>query len=220
MSALCLLLTLLGVDPAVQLPTTMQAKPGRLIQIAAKSEQKTIKWFLVGDDADLIVMESSKSAIFSATNPGSYKVIAWTASGDIPSDPAICVVQVGDSPAPVPPTPPAPVDPLQTTLQGIYGGLQDTKKNEYRRTLAAVYRQAATAINDPQLRTAGELYAVIRRSAVKALPDEALQPIRERLAEEIATVLPTDADAILTEDLRKKALNFYARAANILESIR
>jgi len=217
MNALCLLLALLGAEPAVQLPPTLQAKPGRLVQIAAKSEQKIVKWFLIGEDADLIVMESTKAAIFSATNPGSYRVLAWTAAGDTPSDAAVCVIRVGEPPAPVPPT---PADPLLATLQGIYGGLQDPKKDEYRRMLAAVYRQAAATANDPQLRTAGELYAVIRRAAVKVLPDEVLQPIRERLGEEIASVLPTDTDAALTDEVRKKAVNIYQRFANILENLR
>lgn len=213
----CVLVAFLGADPSVQLPLTLQAKPGRLIQITAKTEQKLVKWYLIGEDADLIVMESSKSAIFSASNPGSYRVLAWTAAGDIPSDPAVCVVRVGEPPVPVPPT---PSDPLLATLQGIYGGLQDPKKNEYRQTLAAVYRQAATTANDTKYQTTGELYIAIRRAVVKVLPDDALQPIRERLAEEIATVLPTDTNAPLSDEIRKNALNFYQRAANILESIR
>ena len=74
--------------------------------------------------------------------------------------------------------------------------------------------------NDTKFQTTGELYVAIRRAVVKVLPDDALQPIRERLAEEIATVLPTDTNAPLSDEIRKNALNFYQRAANILESIR
>jgi len=214
MITLYFLCVVLNADPLVQLPPTVQAKPGRLVQIAAKSEQKLVKWFLIGEDADLIVMESSKSAIFSASNAGEYRVLAWVASGDVPSDAAVCVIRVGESPAP------APIDPLQSALQGIYGGIQDSQKNEQRQTLAKVYRQAAKAAGDPQWRTAGELYNAIRGISVKSLPDDALRPIRDRLGDEVATILPTEPGAPLTEEIRQKAVNFYQRAANILESLR
>jgi hypothetical protein len=217
MNTLYFLCAVLSADPLVQLPPTLQAKPGRLVQIAAKSEQKLVKWFLIGQDADLIVMESSKSAIFSASNAGEYRVLAWTASSDVPSDAAVCVIRVGESPAPAPP---APEDPLQSALQAIYGGIQDPQKNEQRQTLAKVYRQAAEAAGDPKWRTAGELYNAIRGISVKALPDDALRPIRDRLGDEVATILPTDAAAPLTDEIRKKSVNFYQRAANILESLR
>jgi len=222
---LCLLL---AADPAVQLPEKVAAKPGRLVQITAKSEQKVVKWFLIGEDADLIVMESTKAAIFSATNPGTYRVLAWTAAGDVPSDPAVCAIQVGEPPAPTPPSPkpPAPPsppsppsDPLQAALQGIYGGLEDPRKDEYRLALVGIYRQAAKTANDAQLKTAGELYLVIRRAALKVLPDDALRPVRERLAQEIGSTLPTDSSAVLNDEIRKKAVNCYTRMANLLEVI-
>jgi len=214
MNTLYFLCAVLSADPLVQLPPTLQAKPGRLVQISAKSEQKLVKWFLIGEDADLIVMESGKSAIFSASNAGEYRVLAWVASGDVPSDAAVCVIRVGESPAP------GPSDSLQLALQGIYGGIQDAQKNEQRQTLAKVYRQAAKAAGDPQWRTAGELYNAIRAISVKALPDDALRPIRDRLGDEIATILPTDAATPLNDEIRKKGVNFYTRGANILESLR
>lgn len=212
-----LICVLLAADPSVQLPASIQVKPGRLAQITAKTEQKIVKWFLIGDEADLIVMESTRAAIFSATNPGAYRVLAWVASGDIPSDPAICTIQVGDAPLPSPPVPPS--DPLLPTLQGIYGSIQDIKKEEYKKALTSVYRQAVTIANDPQIKTTGELYGTIRRTASKFLPDDALQSIRERLAEEMTSVLPADFESVLNLEIRKKAMNIYTRLANILEAL-
>jgi len=69
---LFILLSLLVQSPKVELPATLNAKPGRLIQITARTEQKAVKWFLASPDADLIVMESTKTAIFSAMIPGDY----------------------------------------------------------------------------------------------------------------------------------------------------
>ena len=42
---LFILLSLLVQSPKIELPEKLNAKPGRLIQITAKTEQKSVKWF-------------------------------------------------------------------------------------------------------------------------------------------------------------------------------
>lgn len=214
-----LILAALAADPTVSLPPTVAARPGRLVQIAARTDCKLIRWYLAGDDADLIVMESTRSAIFSAVAPGQYKILAWTAAGDIPSEPAVCVVTVGSAP-PVPPGPVAPTDPLAVALQGLFETYQDPDKAKQVAALADVYRRAGKAATDPEIKTAGDLFAFARRQALAALPPMALEAIRNRLGEELAAVLPTEPDAALTPSIRTAATEIYSRLAKILESLK
>jgi hypothetical protein len=174
---------------------------------------------LAGDDADLIVMESTRSAIFSAVAPGRYKILAWTAAGDIPSEAAVCVVTVGSAP-PVPPGPVAPTDPLAVALQALLEANQDPDKAKQMVALADVYRRAAKAAGDPEIKTAGDLFTFARRQAVAVLPPMALEAIRNRLGEELAAVLPTDPDVVLTPPIRTAATEIYSRLAKILESLK
>ena len=209
----------LATDPTVSLPPAVVARPGRLVQIAAKTDCKLVRWYLAGDDADLIVMESTRSAIFSAMAPGRYKILAWTAAGDIPSEAAVCVVTVGSAP-PAPPGPVTPTDPLTVALKGLLEANQDPDKATQLAALADVYRRAAKAATDPEIRTAGDLFAFARRQAVAALPPMALEAIRARLGEELAAVLPTDPDAALTPSIRTAATEIYNKLAGILESLK
>lgn len=209
----------LATDPTVSLPPAVAARPGRLVQIAAKTDCKLVRWYLAGDDADLIVMESTRSAIFSAMAPGRYRILAWTAAGDIPSEPAVCVVTVGSAP-PVPPGPVEPTDPLAVALKGLLEANQDPDKTKQLVALADVYRRAGRAATDPEIKTAGDLFAFARRQALAALPPMALEAIRAKLGEELAAVLPTDPDAALTPSIRTAATEIYNKLAGILESLK
>ena len=209
----------LATDPTVSLPPAVSARPGRLVQIAAKTDCKLVRWYLAGEDADLIVMESTRSAIFSAMAPGRYRILAWTAAGDIPSEPAVCVVTVGSAP-PVPPGPVAPTDPLTVALKGLLEANQDPDKAKQLAALADVYRRAGRAATDPEIKTASDLFAFARRQAVAVLPPMALEAIRAKLGEELAAVLPTDPDAALTPSIRTAATEIYNKLAGILEALK
>lgn len=209
----------LATDPTVSLPPAVMARPGRLVQIAAKTDCKLIRWYLAGDDADLIVMESTRSAIFSAMAPGRYRILAWTAAGDIPSEPAVCVVTVGSAP-PAPPGPVVPTDPLAVALKGLFEAYQDPAKATQLAALADVYRRAGKAAADPEIKTAGDLFAFARRQAVAVLPPMALEAMRAKLGEELAAVLPTDPDAALTPSIRTAATEIYNKLAAILEALK
>ncbi len=214
-----LILAALATDPTVSLPPAVMARPGRLVQIAAKTDCKLIRWYLAGDDADLIVMESTRSAIFSAMAPGRYKILAWTAAGDMPSEAAVCVVTVGSAP-PVPPGPVAPTDPLTVALKGLFEANQDPDKAKQLAALADVYRRAGRAAADTEIKTAGDLFAFARRQAVAVLPPMALEAIRAKLGEELAAVLPTDPDTTLTPSIRTAAAEIYNKLAGILEAVK
>jgi len=214
-----LILAALAADPTVSLPPAVAARPGRLVQIAARTDCKLVRWYLAGDDADLIVMESTRSAIFSAMAPGRYKILAWTAAGDAPSEAAVCVVTVGSAP-PAPPGPVVPTDPLAVALQALLEVNQDPDKAKQVAVLADVYRRAAKAVTDPEIKTAGDLFTFARRQALATLPPMALEAIRNRLGEELAAVLPTDPDAALTPTIRTAATEIYSRLAKILESLK
>lgn len=198
-------------QPSIQLPATIQAKPGRLVQVAAKTDQKVVRWFLSSpDDADLIIMESTKSAIFSATKPGSYRLVAYTASGDIPSDPAICDIVVGVGP-------PKPDDGLTLALAAIYGAIQESDRDKNKAALADVYRMANAY--DEKLLDLGALHAVLVMARRAKFGDDKLVSLRERIGQELQS-LGSDSSTILTPELRSKAQALFQKIATSLESLK
>lgn len=94
----------------VKLPAEARGEVGSFIKVPADTEGKEVRWYSPDKGLQVFPVEllkDSKTAVVTATTPGRYRLVAWTAKGDVPSDPAICVVIVGDAP-PIPPVPPDP----------------------------------------------------------------------------------------------------------------
>lgn len=210
---------LLCADPTVKLPSELKARPGRLLKIEATSSEKMIRWVNVSEDADLIVSESGRWAIFSATTPGNYRVFAWTASGDVPSEASICTVIVeGAIPGP-PVPPPQPEDPLKTTLKAIYGADSSADKARSKSLLVDCYQQFAKSAQAGGFTTLGQFYSACRQASQKVIPEDALRPVREKIAEELDKNLPTDPEAAFNLETRNSAARLFSRYAQILSEI-
>ena len=120
--SLILTLTLLTSLPIygaeVTLPSSVKAKPGRLLKIEAKSEDATSYYWVACGDADVIQSDSGKWVIFSALTPGEYKVVVVVADKAGKQNAAACLVTVEGvvPPTPIPPIPtptPTPVPPTE-----------------------------------------------------------------------------------------------------------
>jgi hypothetical protein len=208
---------ILGQAPAINLPKDLTVKPGRLLKIEATSAGKSIRWANTSDDADLIVSESGRWAIFSSTVPGVYKVFAWTAAGDNPSEASICAILVSD-PNPQP-NPPAPEDALKNAIKAIYGADNSPGKKGYKDSLQALWLEVAKKASDLDIRSVGELFSIAKQSSLKILPPGALLPIREKIATDINENLPTDPQVELTVEIRSKAAKLFNRYAEILGGV-
>ena len=126
-------------------------------------------------------------------------------------------------PLPKPPEPPgpAPVDPLvQRVRDAIKASAgDDAAKRKQCLDLAALYRAAAKLAPDAaQFPDADALLKRLREAAGQMLGDpDALREVRKVVAGELAAVLPTVADAPLTDAHRAGAVKVFERLATILE---
>jgi hypothetical protein len=208
-----LLLLVIAADPVptIKLPAEVKASPGRLVQLKAETTGATVKWALTSDEADLIPFPDGKLAVFAAAKPGRYLVLAWTATGNEPSDAARCVIVVGDA---------KPIDPFAAELRKLYDADTSAEKANRVQQLAALYREAITTVEKPEIRTAGQLADRLKAAAALAIPNDALIPLRKRLAEEIAQHLPTDAAQVLEAKDRRDAAQLFDRIATTLEGLK
>lgn len=117
--SICLLLLFVSIGYAqnVSLPSETKGEVGAFIKVPASTNGKEVRWYSPDKGLQVFPVEllkDSKTAIVTANVPGRYRLVAWTAVGDIPSDPAICVIIVGDAPTPGPGPGPNP-DPIPPT---------------------------------------------------------------------------------------------------------
>lgn len=218
---------LFAAPPSITIPDRVKGEPGAFVRVTATTDGKNVRWIaltpgLAVFPADLL--RDSRTTVVVALRPGAYRLLALTAVGDELSEPAECVVEIaGDPPppGPEPPTPPAPpADPLAEALARLYTADSAANKAEHARALAGFYRQAARSVDARELRTAGELYQVLRRASAAVVPDDALPGLRRRIADELRAVLPTRGDAALTDAHRAAARALFLRLAALLETLR
>lgn len=235
MSYLLLLALAFGADevPLVELPTEVRAKPGRMIRLVVKTNGKVVKWSNPSDDCDLIEFPDGKTAIFSAAIPGRYRVIAYTALGDQPSEPAICTILVGEVPPPpvppgpnppTPPTPPGPVDPLTAKLQKAFeADVSDpAKKTEWKKALVGFFAAMGEHAAKPSIKTLGDLLADYRDAIPTLLPDGSLVELRKLCGLEVAALIGEDSspDRELVAVFRQQLSDGFKRISKALEGVK
>jgi hypothetical protein len=213
---LSLVTVIAGADPSPPptIPTELTVRPGRIASIQATTSGATVRWLVIGDHYDLRPLPpDGKETLFVAPNPGRYLLFAWTSDVNGPTEAARCVITVAE-----PPPPPQP-DALIRELAELDAQDRTPDKARHRRQLAAVYREAVRFTERGELTTTGELARRLRSAVQALLPDGTLEPVRQRIAQEIRKTLPDAAEQPLTPAVRQAAVQLFTRIATALESI-
>jgi hypothetical protein len=110
------------VVPSAELTLPMQVigEAGAFIRVSAATDCKSVKWVAMDPGLNVFpadLLKNSLSTVVIGGKPGVYRLLAYTACGDTPSDPAITMVIVTapvvptPGPEPNPPNPPTPTPP-------------------------------------------------------------------------------------------------------------
>ena len=208
----------------LKLPAQVQAQPGQPFAVIAEGNLKWMRWTIpAGLTRVPVEMTAYGARGFVGYGPAGVYEFRVEGTRDDQYMEAKCVVFIGQPaptpPGPKPPDPPRPNDPLAAELQSLYDAERSPKKAEYRDTLASIYTTAAAgALRDPAVTTTGQLFAKLRTVSQLLLPDDALRPIRERLAAECRQNFA--ADAALTDELRAKGCQCFERIAAALAALK
>ena len=233
MLLVCLLALLLGssawAQPVLKLPVEVKGEPATFIRIAANTDCKELRWF--SPDPGLAVfpvdlLKNSLTAVVTSARPGRYRLYAYGAKGDVPSEVAIVVVVIGDTPpTPIPPGPdPGPIppsDPLFNQLQTTYRGVASEENYRLLKLLAAGYQQAAKMARESQQPTVDLMFADIREGFRRLLPSgEAILPVRKLLEAELGKHVKPVVGMPLTDEVRAAYVRQFERYATLLEAIK
>lgn len=206
----------------LKLPAEVKGIVGDFVRVAAETSGN-VQWF--SPDPGLAVFPSellkdTRTAVVIARANGRYRLLAWTASGDVPSPAVVCVVVIGDvppDPGPTPPTPPA--DPLTETLRTAFlsdgAGPENVKMKAH---LVEVYRQGAVKVKDPTITTATQFQAVISATGASVL-GESIMNTRRACWDVVKPSLPTGS-ALLDSASREKVSASMERVAKALEGVK
>lgn len=225
LSLLLLALGLAGLvrgepPPAPKIPAEVRGQPGERLNIRAESAGKVVRWYT--PDTALVGASEQNGKFITVTSgcEGTYRLIAWTAVGDEPSDFAECKVVIARGVSP--PVPLPPDDPLLTDLRRLYALEGAPDKAKHLNQLAGLYRQSAGFAVHDSIGTVGDLLRKVAATATGLLPPatESLAGVRRRIADHLNNEIGTDAVAELTPALRERAAQAFAKVATILEVLR
>jgi len=216
-----MILSLILLCGQLTVPLEIKGPVSGFIPVTAVTEGKAVKY--VPLDAGLQVfppglLVNPKSTVVVAGKSGRYRLLCYSSVGDIPTDPVITTIVVGDqSPVP-PPTPPD--NELTESLAGIYGGLQDPAKAQKLLQYIDCYRRCVPVVRDTTLTTTEKLYQVLlAQRKASGLGDNDLLPLRQRIGTEWTRVLGTN-DVPVTAQHRSDCAVLIQNIITALESLR
>ncbi len=218
------LLPLAPTDPAaptLKVPAEIKAQPATITELRAETNGKVVVWVVLTPGLSVRPIDGGRVLLFSGP-PGRYECFAYTALGDVPSDPARCVIVIGEAPpgpGPNPKPPDPPPDTLRTKLKAALDAdaAPGEMKREQAKDLAALYRAAAKLAEDSAVPTSGELLRRVRDAAGTLIGPDALKEVRRVVGGELAALLPTDA--ALTDTQRTSTAALFRKLASLLEEL-
>jgi hypothetical protein len=84
--------------PALDLPEKVTGEAGDFIEVPARTNGQSVRWVPMTSGLRVFpptLLKDTRTAVVTAKANGTYRLLAYTALGDVPSDPDICLVVVG-----------------------------------------------------------------------------------------------------------------------------
>ncbi|MBM3983769.1 MAG: hypothetical protein FJ304_26575 [Planctomycetes bacterium] len=198
-------------SPPLKVPERVAIRAGGLGKLRAETPGKVVKWVALAPGLSIEPVEGGHLLYFAGL-PGTYELLAYTATGDVPSESARVVVVIeGAPPAPGPP------DELRAKLAAALARDRGARADVLQ--LAAIYREAARVAGEPDVPHSKELLARVRKVAEALLGPAALPAARAAVAAELLAVLGMSSEEPLTEARRGRAAALFARLAALLEEL-
>ena len=211
------LLLALAFNQSIILPENITGRPGSFIQVEAKTDCKVVEWVLLDSGLELFpvnLLANTKTAVVTSTTPGVYRLLAYGATGDIPSKPAIVTITIG--------TPPEPADKSEICrrIETLFNADTDAEKITQAKAYAGVFRALAQAAADEKVKTAGELFKIGSLAATNVLTEKQITSIRDEIGGYLNSKLNTETAHLLTAEDRKKCASEFLTIAKILEALK
>lgn len=220
------LLLLLVTPPlwgqSVKLPAEVKVEPGTFGVVAAETDCKEVRWVVLDTGLSLIppgLLKDSRSAVVMAGREGRYRLLAYGAKGDVPSEPVICTVVVGTPKPPDPPDPPSPNDPLYPSLKKGYDACTEGDKGVLVGTLSGLYSGMAAKVKTETYANWGVLFTDLEVQGRALGLGGKLTPLQTAIAAEFKTKFPSKASEPLTGAGKDLAATQFARVAKLLEAL-
>jgi hypothetical protein len=207
----------------LKLPSEIKGQPNQFVTILAETAGEVVRFVAIDPGLSVFPAEllSNKKATVVTGPTGKYRILAYTSVGNKPTDPVITTVVIGDPVAPVPPAPPQPgpnyLSKLNSTLEAIYGALQEPGRESQVKILAQIYKQGALDL--ARMSNIADVYNGLQSQAAVKMNPQSIVEIRRAISADMKARFGTDANQILNDELRKTFSEYFLSLSSILEGL-
>lgn len=218
----------------VSLPKEVKGIVGDFIEVPAKAEG-LVRW--VPMDQGLRVFPTrllidTRTAVVTSQVPGKYRLLAYSAKDNIPSDPVICLVVVEKEASPTPPRPnppqpnptpnppaPAPDAAFLKAMQDAYLLERGDQKDGFRLALIEVYQEAIKIAQDPANTQLVSVLTKVQVERQKKVRDADFTQVRLAIRDELNKNIKQEGTATLDANLRKLLVEQFTKVIKALENL-
>lgn len=192
---LLVLVTAGQVQAQPTIPSTLSVAPGKLATLTITTSGNKCKWRVIGAPIDSFReytpdTDSITLRLIAYENGTAY-LLAWSAKDSLPSDAAVCVITIGDSPTPDP----TPVNELTQAFQRGYDSETNPKRKQYLEYLQSVYMGAGSLLTEAI--TTRVLFEKLRAAYFApglGFKEDEMIYLRNAIGKHLAKYLPSGAD--------------------------
>lgn len=183
----------LSLKPQYNIPV------GQFLVITPDTKGSDVKYVPLTDGLQFLdssLLKDKKTLVLSASKAGSYKLLAYTAIDNKPSDPVFTTIKVGDNPK--------PNNELEQIINAVYGADNDSNKSKSKDKLLQGFRLVLTDIDN--LNKVGDLNQSIRDKVSSKLVQGECQSLRDVLRDELSNKFGINPEVILDKVEAKKVI--------------
>lgn len=242
LALLALAFSAMAQGPSISLPKEVKGDVGDWIVVEATTDGKQVRWVAMSSALKVFptqLLKDSKSAVVQANRPGRYRLLAYTAVGDVPSDPVITYIVVTNGPDPEPPTPPdpkppgptppvppvppgPPPDPVDAFTAKIRAALASDPgtapdKAKHAAALSGFYAAMARHVDKKQVATVGDLLADYKVAMKAVLPDGVIPATRGVCGQIVFDATGEDGERKIDDDLKASLVALFGKLSKALE---
>lgn len=217
--------------PTIKLPNEIKGSVGEPVVIKSETNGRVVKWFTLDKNVKIFpseLLKDSKIAVAIAIAPGKYRVVAYTALNDTPSEVALANLIIAGNPGPdpdpdpepnPPDPPPNPPDPWVKLFQAALDK-EDSASKAKIKTLATIYKNAKKIVNQEDLKTVFQVRGAISSEISEKVGTDHLKQVRRAIATELNKLLPTDPNQVLNADTRLSLTRAFDRVGLALAALK
>jgi hypothetical protein len=175
------------------------AKPNEYVVVSPESGSGIVKYVPLSDGLNVLDSKLLKnpSSLVVIGKSGKYKVLAYTAVNNTPSDPIFFHIVIGDQPK--------PNNELEQIINSVYGADSTANKVQYKDKMLTGFRAVLEDIGN--MSTVGELNVAIREKVSAKLAAGEGGALRSVLKDELSNQFGIDGEKVLDRELAKRVVS-------------